>query len=129
MAFAHQFGPSTRHHKPEHPVTVEDRPSIICTITGPDTAAACGLAARAAAPVLALCRFLVEAGYDPGERLEAYRGSTLCLTVSSIGEGARLAVRDNKWGSPRLRKIAKPSMAAASSMRSREEAATSIGGA
>jgi hypothetical protein len=44
------------------------------------------------APVLALCRALIEAGHDPATPLEAYRGTTLCLRVRSIGEGARLRV-------------------------------------
>jgi hypothetical protein len=38
----------------------------------------------------ALCGKLLEAGIDPAERLEIYRGSTLALRVRSIGEGARL---------------------------------------
>src|SRR5437899_2157605 len=40
--------------------------------------------------LLRLCRTLVEHGVDPSTRVEAYRGSTFCMTVSSIGEGALL---------------------------------------
>jgi hypothetical protein len=46
--------------------------------------------------VLALCRALVEAGHDPATPLEAYRGSTLCLRVRSIGEGAKLTVDESR---------------------------------
>jgi hypothetical protein len=42
------------------------------------------------APVLSLCRALIEAGHDPAIPLEAYRGAMLCLRVRSIGEGAAL---------------------------------------
>jgi hypothetical protein len=40
--------------------------------------------------VIALCRKL--AGHDPAARLEVYRGTTLALTVRSIGEGSRLVI-------------------------------------
>jgi hypothetical protein len=55
-----------------------------------DTATAQGIVARGSSPALLLARKLIEAGYPPGARLEAYRGSTLCLTVRSIGEAATL---------------------------------------
>lgn len=51
-----------------------------------------GLSVRGSSPVLALCRQLVAAGYDPASRLEAYRGDVLCLMVRSIGEAAGLEV-------------------------------------
>jgi hypothetical protein len=40
------------------------------------------------APVLGLCRALLEAGYDPRRPLRAYRGDTVALKIRSIGEGA-----------------------------------------
>jgi len=43
---------------------------------------------------------LVEAGHDPSTPLEAYRGTTLCLRVRSIGAGARLTVREGPDGKP-----------------------------
>jgi hypothetical protein len=52
------------------------------------------------APILSLCRALVGAGHDPATPLEAYRGSTLCLRVRSLGEGAKLTVRDGSAGRP-----------------------------
>jgi hypothetical protein len=60
-----------------------------------------GYTVSASAPVLAMCRKLVEAGYDPGTPLHAYRGDTLCLAVRSIGEGARLECQEG--GDFRLR--------------------------
>src|SRR6516225_7862070 len=45
-----------------------------------------------------LCRLLIRAGHNPSARLEAYRGSTLCLRVCSIGEGARLTVKEPNGG-------------------------------
>lgn len=56
------------------------------------------------APVLALCRKLIEAGCDPATPMEAWRGDTLALSVRSIGEGARLTVEDDRHGRPRLRR-------------------------
>src|SRR5215510_7996694 len=45
------------------------------------------------APVLRLCRELVDRGIDPGTPLEAYRCHTLCLAVTSIGKAACLTVK------------------------------------
>jgi hypothetical protein len=55
--------------------------------------------------VLALCRELVAAGFDPDQPLEIYRCATLALRVRSIGEAARLAVEDNKTGRPIFRRL------------------------
>jgi hypothetical protein len=49
-------------------------------------------------PVLDLCRKLVEAGHDPSTPAEAYRGSTLCLHIPSIGEAARLSISEPPTG-------------------------------
>jgi hypothetical protein len=57
-----------------------------------------GITARGSSPVLALCRKLVAAGYDPSAPLEAWRGSTLCLRVRSIGEAAGLEVNGRGTG-------------------------------
>jgi hypothetical protein len=55
------------------------------------------------APILSLCRALIEAGHDPTTPLEAYRGSTLCLRVRSIAEGAALTVKESTGdGRPRF---------------------------
>jgi len=59
-----------------------------------------GLTAKGTAPVLRLCRMLVEAGHNPEEPMEVYRGATLALRVRSIGEAAKFTV--NESGSPRF---------------------------
>jgi hypothetical protein len=72
-------------------------------IIGSNQAEASGITARGHAPVLGLCRALLEAGYDPGTPFKAYRGSTLCLRVRSLGEGARLTVKETtRDGKPRF---------------------------
>jgi hypothetical protein len=72
-------------------------------IIGSNQAEANGITARGHAPVLALCRALIEAGHDPNTSIEAYRGATLCLKVRSIGEGARLTVKETtRDGKPRF---------------------------
>jgi hypothetical protein len=75
------------------------RPQVVtirAMLTGSDACTACGSTADANAPVLALCRSLIEAGHDPESRLEAWRGPVLCLVVRSIGEAARLRVREDR---------------------------------
>jgi hypothetical protein len=76
--------------------------AIAAELTGSDRCTAIGITARGHAPVLALCRRLIEAGIDPDQPLRVYRGDTLALTVRSIGEGARLTVQDNRLGHPRF---------------------------
>jgi hypothetical protein len=72
-------------------------------IIGSSQAEANGITARGHAPVLALCRALIEGGHDPNTPIEAYRGATLCLNVRSIGEGARLTVKQTtRDGKPRF---------------------------
>jgi hypothetical protein len=77
-----------------------DKPDIIrAELSKSDVCSAEGFTIRSAAPVLALCRKLIDAGYDPDRPLHAYRGDTLCLKIRSIGEGAKLTVReDNRKG-------------------------------
>jgi hypothetical protein len=77
---------------------------ITARLSGSDICEAEGITVRGNAPVLAMCRELIRAGYDPTRVLEAYRGDILCLRVRSIGEGARLTIEDNKQGTPALRR-------------------------
>jgi hypothetical protein len=63
---------------------------IRAELFGSDTCTALGVAARANAPVLLLCRMLVAAGHDPGTPLEAYRGDVFCLKMRTISEAAWL---------------------------------------
>jgi hypothetical protein len=78
--------------------------TIRAEIIGSNTAIAASMTAVASAPVLELCRRLVDAGHDPTTPLEAYRGDMLCLRVKSIGAGAGLTVEDDRLGVPRLRR-------------------------
>ena len=71
---------------------------IRAELSGSDCASACGVAVRGGSPVIALCRQLVAAGYDPRTPLEAYRGKTLCLHVRSIGEAAGLEIATHGVG-------------------------------
>jgi hypothetical protein len=59
---------------------------------------ALGLKVRAAAPVLALCRELIETGHDPGRPQDVYRDDVLALRVRSIGAVARLSIRGDGVG-------------------------------
>ena len=73
--------------------------AIRAELTG-DTCTALDLTVKSAAPVLALCRKLIEASHDPAMPLEVYRGDTLCLRVRSIGEAAKLRMDTDKTGRP-----------------------------
>jgi hypothetical protein len=53
---------------------------------------------RSDAVVCALCRRLVEAGHDPATPMKVYRGQILSLHVRSIGEAAKLTVKETRFG-------------------------------
>jgi hypothetical protein len=79
--------------------------AVICSLTGSDRCSADGLTVKHNAPVLAMCRALLDAGYDPERPLEAYRGDVLSLRVSSIGYGAKFTVEESRsGGAPVLRR-------------------------
>jgi hypothetical protein len=67
-------------------------------LVGSNECRAEGLTARGHAPTLMLCRLLIEAGIAPELPLIAYRGDTICLTIGSIGEAARLEVNSKGTG-------------------------------
>jgi hypothetical protein len=81
---------------------------IRATLIGCDRCEVEGYAVRAYAPLPAMCRELVAAGYDPATPLEAYRGDMLCLKARSIGEGANLEINGDGVG---LRQHRKPDAA------------------
>jgi hypothetical protein len=55
------------------------------------------------APVLKLCRELLAQGVDPDTALTVYRRGIVALKVRSIGEAARLTVKDDgNTGTPRF---------------------------
>src|SRR5262249_35177498 len=65
------------------------RPPPIRAQLASDICTALGITAKADAPVLALCRKLVDAGHDPATPLEVYRGDMLALRVKPSGRGAQ----------------------------------------
>jgi len=86
---------------PHHPVTQDP---ISARLIGSDRCEAERIIARSSAPVLALCRELVAAGFHPASSLEAWRGDMLCIRIASIGEAAQFTVEDDRHGRPRLRR-------------------------
>jgi len=49
-------------------------------------------------PVLAMCRELIEAGFNPERPLHVYRDGVLALTVRSIGEAAQIEINGKGAG-------------------------------
>jgi len=76
------------------------RDIIRAELTGTNYAEARGITVQSPSPVLNLARKLVVAGHAPTSPLEAWRGSTLCLSVRSIGEAAGLRVKAAVHGPP-----------------------------
>lgn len=67
-------------------------------LTGSNCCTALGIIATGPSPVISLCRMLIAAGHDPGLPLHAFRGDTLCLTVYSICEAAKLDINGKSSG-------------------------------
>jgi hypothetical protein len=110
------------------PAAATSGPAIAAELIGSDRCTAIGITTRAYAPVLALCRRLIEAGIDPDRPLRVYRGDTLALVVRSIAEGARLTVEDNRLGHPRFVRWRPRSDGAALPMRQKGAPATELSG-
>src|SRR5262249_49670248 len=72
---------------------------IIAQLIKSDRCSAEGLEVRANGPALAMCRKLLEAGYDPDRPLHCFRGETLAMKISSIAYGARYSVSEPSTGS------------------------------
>src|SRR6516164_1518125 len=72
---------------------------ILAQFIKSDRCSAEGLEVRASAPGLAMCRKLLEAGYDPDRPLHCFRGETLAMKISSIAYGARYSVSEPSTGS------------------------------
>jgi hypothetical protein len=77
-----------------------DQAAALAVITGrldgSDHACSEGISATGTAPVLALCRKLVEHGYDPATPIHVFRGDVVALIIRSIGEAAQLEI--NAYG-------------------------------
>lgn len=72
--------------------------TITARLSGSNTCTAFGITATGYAPVLKLCRLLIQAGHRPETPLHAYRGATLCLVVTSIGEAAGFEINSGGTG-------------------------------
>ena len=72
--------------------------AIVATLSGSDTASAEGITVTSPSPVLALCRKLIDAGFDPATFIHVFRGDTLALIVRSLAEGARLEINHHGTG-------------------------------
>ena len=92
-------------------------------LVGSDRCLAAGYVTRGTTPVLAMCRKLVAAGINPAASLECYRGTTLAITVASIGHGAGLEINGHGTGFRPLREGG-----AASLVRKSDEVEGSAGG-
>ena len=77
--------------------------AIRAELLADDRCCALGMTVRHPAPVLALCRLLVEAGHDPATPLEAWRGDVPCLRIRSIGAAAALRIGTHGVGFETLR--------------------------
>jgi hypothetical protein len=86
-------------YETESPQDQERRSNCIrAELTGSDTATALGIVAHGSNPIIQLCRLLTSSGIDPATPLEAWRGTTLALTVRCIGEAAELRVNPRGTG-------------------------------
>lgn len=74
------------------------------------------LAVGRGAVVCAAARKLIKRGHDPGDRLEAWRGDTLCLT-GPLGTFARLTVQDSPGGRPIFRPYRAPAVGGVAAQR------------
>src|SRR5215471_2572521 len=72
---------------------------IIAQYIKSDRCGAEGLEVRANAAGLAMCRKLLEAGYDPDRPLHCFRGEVLAMEISSIAYGAKYSVSEPSTGS------------------------------
>jgi hypothetical protein len=83
----------------------ESRQVIRAEIVGTDQCHAEGIGVRGGAPVLAICRKLTAAGFDPGRPLHAFRGNVLCLVIRSVGEAARFVVDERRMALARWKPL------------------------
>jgi hypothetical protein len=78
--------------------------SIHATLRGDNECEAANIVATGHAPVLILCRRLLQQDVDPDTAMVVYRRGQVALRVRAIGQAANLAVEDNKYGTPHFRK-------------------------
>jgi hypothetical protein len=71
---------------------------IVAKLSDSNRCTALGLTAQSSAPVIVLCRALIDTGHDPATPMQVFRGETLALTVRAIGEAARLEINAKGTG-------------------------------
>ena len=77
--------------------------NISATLRGSEECEAANVIVTGHAPVLKLCRELIAQGVDPDTPMTVYRRGIVALRVRSIGEAARLTVKDDgNTGTPRF---------------------------
>jgi hypothetical protein len=72
--------------------------NIRAELAGASTCSALSVTIESSAPVISLCRRLIEAGHDPATAMQVFRGDVLALTVRAIGEAARLEINAKGTG-------------------------------
>jgi hypothetical protein len=76
-----------------HPSRKQD---IIAALDGSDLCHAAGYTVKDHAPALAMCRLLLQSGFDPQRPLLVFRGAELAMRIKSIEYGAHYAVAENQ---------------------------------
>jgi hypothetical protein len=71
---------------------------IIGALISDDIASACGITVRSSSPIFALARQLIACGHDRSRPLHLFRGDTLAVCVSCIGEAAGLELNSKGSG-------------------------------
>lgn len=76
------------------------KPIIRAELSGIGKCSAGDVTVTGYAPVLKLCRVLIEKGFDPDCRMEVFRGDTHVLNIRKIGWVAGLRVKERGDGRP-----------------------------
>jgi hypothetical protein len=87
--------------------------AIVAELIGSDTIVCAGQTTISPTPILDLCRELIAEGFDAKASLIAYRNGVPAVTVTAIGEAARLEINGKGSGftvgrAPPIRKNGKP---------------------
>ena len=80
------------------PCAITERKLLHAELVGNNRCAIAGFTATSSTPVLALCRTLIAAGFDPTTPMECYRDGVLALRIRSIGEAAALEINARGTG-------------------------------
>jgi hypothetical protein len=94
------------------PCAIAERKLLHAELVGSNRCAIAGFTATSSAPILALCRTLIAAGFDPTTPMECYRNGVLALRIRAIGEAAALELNGEGAGfRPRRQPDAAPPIA------------------